>query len=127
MHLDLFSHHRQDKLEEKANIEYFLGFDGKIHSFINYNRDFSLWLNTAILDNFNLEKLKLSTSNNITFWKDGKGWISKPSDKILEKNFALIKNGLSKIQNTEQDFFISVGRLNQGIFEGEEFEIYFNN
>lgn len=127
LQLDLYSHLRQDILEEKPNREYFLGFDGKIHSFINYKKDFSLWLNSAILDNFTLENLKKSSASNLTFWKNGKGWISKPSDKILEKNFELIKDRLSYIQKTGQDFFVSIDELNQGIFEGKEFEIYFNN
>lgn len=127
LQLDLYSHLRLDKIEENLNREYFLGFDGKIHSFINYKKDFLFWLNLAILDNFTMENLKKSTASNLTFWKDGKGWISKPSDKILRKNFSLIKNRLSKIQNTEQEFSITVDGLNHGIFEGKEFEMYFNN
>lgn len=125
--LDLYSHQRQDILREKPNREYFIGFDGKIHSFINYNRDFELWLNSAILDNFTLENLKKTTATNLTFWKNGKGWISKPSDKFLEKNFDLIKKRLEIIKNPKQDFETFINGLNPGIFEGKEFEIYFNN
>jgi hypothetical protein len=127
LHLDIYSHLRQKKIEETLNREHFLGIDGEIHSFVHYKKDFLLWLNSAILDKFTLENLKKSSTANLTFWKKGKGWVSKLSSTILEKNFVLIKDRLSKIQNTEQDFFISVDGLNQEIFNGKEFEIYFNN
>lgn len=127
INLDLYSHQLQDGLDEKPNRAYFKGVDGKIHSFINYKKDFSLWLQTSLLDNFTLDNFKKATAPNLTFWKNGKGWISKPSDKILEENFELLKDRLSKFGDAGQDFFISLDGLNQGIFNEKEYHIYFNN
>jgi len=125
--LDFYSHQLQDKSDDASNREYFSGVDGKIHSFINYEKDFSIWLKHSLLDNFTTENLVRVCYDRLTFWKDEEGWVSASATKIIEKNFMLIKDRLSVIQNPEQDFFVSIDGLNSGIFQGEEFKIYFNN
>ncbi|MDR7130633.1 hypothetical protein J2X69_002989 [Algoriphagus sp. 4150] len=127
LYLDLYSHLHQDLLDEKPNREYFPGVDGGFHSFVNYETDFSLWLDQAILDDFSLDKLKAGSADSLVFWKEGEGWVSKPSDRILEDNFLLIKDALSLRQIQNQDFFISINGLNQGIFEAEAYNVYFDN
>jgi len=125
--LDLYSHQRQDIRGDSPAREYYSGTDGKIHSFINYEKDFSFWLRHSLLDNFTEENLVQAAYDRLTFWKDEEGWVSEPAKNIIEKNFTLIKNRLSLIQNPEQEFFVSIEGLNSGIFQGEEFNIYFNN
>jgi hypothetical protein len=106
--LDLYSHQLQDKNDNRPNKEYFSGVDGKIHSFINYEKDFSIWLNHSLLDNFTAENLVRVSYDMLTFWKDEDGWVSESANKIIEKNFTLIKDRLSVIQNPEQEYFVSV-------------------
>ena len=125
--LDLYSHQRQDKGDNSFNREYFIGVDGKIHSFINYEKDFSFWLRHSLLDNFTEENLVQAAYDRLTFWKDEQGWVSEPAKNIIEKKFTLIKNRLTLIQNPGQEFFVSIEGLNSGIFQGEEFKMYFNN
>ncbi|HSL88005.1 MAG TPA: WG repeat-containing protein [Ignavibacteriaceae bacterium] len=125
--LDFYSHQLQDKSDDASNREYFSGVDGKIHSFINYEKDFSIWLKHSLLDNFTTQNLVRVCYGRLTFWKDEEGWVSASATKIIEKNFMLIKDRLSVIQNPEQDFFVSIDGLNSGIFQDEEFKIYFNN
>jgi hypothetical protein len=125
--IDLYSHQTQPEIGNSQNRERFVGVDGKIHSFINYEKDFLFWLKHSLLDNFTEENLVLASFNRLTFWKEEAGWISESVHKIIKKNFTLIKNRLSLIQNPEQDFFVSIEVLNSGIFPGEEFKMYFNN
>ena len=127
LQLDLYSHQLQNKSDNSPNREYFCNVDGKIHSFINYEKDFSIWLNHSLLENFTAEKLLLASLDRLIFWKDADGWVSESANKLIEKNFTLIKDRLSVIQNPEQDFFVSIDGLNSGIFQDEEFNIYFNN
>ncbi len=127
LYLDLGSHRQGDLLDEKPNREYFQGVDGKIHSFINYESDFYLWLNQAILDDFTLDNLQAGTADNLVFWKEGEGWVSRPRESILKKNFLLIQDALALRQIQNQDFFISIQGLNRYIFETEDYDSYFNN
>ncbi len=125
--LDLYSHQRHDRGDDSINREFFIGVDGKIHSFINYETDFLFWLKHSLLDNFTEESLVLASFNRLMFYKEETGWISESAHKIIEKKFTLIKNRLSLIQNPGQEFFVSIEGLNSGIFQGQEFKMYFNN
>lgn len=125
--LDLYSHQSQSEIDDNPNREYFSGKDGRIHSFLNYEKDFSFWLKHSILDQFTVESLMLASLDRLTFWKDDAGWVSKSAKDVIEKNFMLIKDRLSLIHNPGQDFFVSIDGLNSGIFRGEEFRIYFDN
>ena len=124
---DLYSHQTQPEIGNSPNREYFIGVDGKIHSFINYEKEFLFWLNHSLLDNFTEENLFLASFNRLTFWKEEAGWISEPAKNIIEKNFKLIKDRLSLIQNAGHEYFLSIDGLNSQIFQGEEFKDYFNN
>jgi hypothetical protein len=46
--LDLYSHLSQREIDDHPNREYFSGKDGKVHSFINYEKDFSFWLKHSL-------------------------------------------------------------------------------
>ncbi|ALJ00718.1 WG repeat-containing protein [Rufibacter tibetensis] len=125
--LDLYSHLLQDNSEEDPNREYFAGFDGIRHSFVSYRKDFSYWLQQSLLDNFTLENLKQEASTDLAFWENADGWRITPSKKLLEKHFSLIKERLSIIKELGQDFSITLGGLNSGVFEGKEYDMYFDN
>lgn len=125
--LDLYSRQVHDEIIESPNRNFFTGVDGKIHSFINYEKDFSFWLQRSLLDNFSEENLIRVSYDWLTFWEDERGWTNEPANKFIENNFTLIKDRLSSIQNPGQEYFVFIDGLNSGIFDSEKFKIYFNN
>lgn len=127
LQLNFYSHQLHYNIDDEPNREYFSGVDGTIHSFINYEKDFFNWLNNSLLENFTAENLVSASYDRLAFWKDKEGWVSASANAIIEEYFMLIKDRLSLIQKTEQEYFVSIDGLNPGIFGSEEFKIYFNN
>ena len=91
------------KIESKANQDpirqSFLGVNGQYYSFIDYKKEFFNVLTTQLLDNFTLENLNLLTYDSIFHYEDTKGWKSESKIEFLDRNFELIKNRLTQINN----------------------------
>jgi hypothetical protein len=125
--LNFFSLKIENAPAQDANRQSFLGADGRYYSFINYEKEFKLWLNEALLNSLSREKLIACAYNKIYFWKEPEGWKAETNSAFINKNFELIKDSLSALNRKNTDYFISIGGLNPFIYEGSEFEIYYNN
>ncbi len=125
--LDLFSLKIENAPAQDVSRQSFPGADGRYYSFINYEKEFKLWLNDALLASLSKDKLIKYSYNKIYFWKKPEGWKAETSSSFINKNFELIKTRLSALNRNNADYFISIGGLNPFIYEGAEFEIYYNN
>jgi hypothetical protein len=125
--LDLFSLKIENAPAQDVSRQSFPGADGRYYSFINYEKEFKLWLNDTLLASLSKDKLIENSYNKIYFWKEPEGWKAETSSSFINKNFELIKTRLSALNRNNADYFISIGGLNPFIYEGAEFEIYYNN
>ncbi|MCJ7773040.1 MAG: hypothetical protein MUP22_07900, partial [Desulfobacterales bacterium] len=123
--LDFFSL-RNEPIRD-TNRENFLGVDGSYYSFIDYQKEFQEWLNSALLDSLSKEKLIEGSYKEIYFWKEPNGWTTEVNSKFIDRNFKLIKRRLMELNKKKVDYFISIGGLNPFIYEATEFDTYYNN
>ncbi len=104
----------------------FIATDGTYYSFVDFEREFRQWLIDDLLVNLTEEKLIQASYPTIT-WQSSSGWANTKREKFIADNFATLKSGLSEILETNCDYFIVQDGLNPFMFEGAEFDPYFNN
>lgn len=100
--------------------------DGTYYSFIDFEKEFRQWITTEMLNDLTIERLINISFDTIT-WEATNGWVKTNKQKLISDNFSILKNGLLEILNPKTDFFISSDGLNQFMYEGPEFEKYYNN
>ena len=103
----------------------FLAKDGSYYSFVDFKKEFRQWITKELLD-ITPERL-IEISHDTIIWESNNGWAKTNKNKILGDNFTIIKNGLLEIVEPKTDYFISSDGLNQFIFEGVEFDTYYNS
>lgn len=101
--------------------------DDSYYSFINFEKEFNVWLHTHLLQNIDKENLLACSNDEITYWIDSAGWINSPKQTFVKNNFDFIKTSLSALDNERTDFFISSNGLNKFIFDTEQYAAYFDN
>ncbi|MTD68097.1 hypothetical protein GKZ86_02315 [Flavobacterium sp. LC2016-13] len=107
--------------------ENFRGVDGQYYSFVNFDKEFKLWLKKTLLSDLSKTNLGKHSFDKITYWKEPNGWISESKTKFINQNYTYLKLKLQELQNSKTDYFVSSDGLNKFIFESSEFETYFNN
>ncbi|MEO8533633.1 MAG: WG repeat-containing protein [Flavobacterium sp.] len=125
--LHFYSLEKSKDPNKDSNRENFLGVDKQYYSFINFDREFKSWLQTSLLKNLSKENLLEASNDKITFWKEPNGWISEPKTAFINRNYKLIKKKLFELNTTTCDYAVFSESLNQFIYEGEEYQKYFNN
>lgn len=105
----------------------FPGVDGRTYSFIDYQREFQKWLQSAILSPISQEKLIAASYPKIYVWREPDGWRPEDGRALIEKNFECIRSSLAELTETDADVFLPLGGLNPFIYRGAEFERYFNH
>jgi len=104
----------------------FLAIDGSYYSFVEFENEFRQWITKELLNNLTFERLVSISYDTIT-WESPNGWAKTDKQKLISENFTILKNGLLEILQPKTDYFISSDGLNPFMFEGPEFEKYFNN
>lgn len=104
----------------------FLAKDGSYYSFVDFENEFRQWITTELQNNLTLERLINISYDTITCESMG-GWAKTNKKKLITDNFTILKNGLLEILQPKTEYFISSNGLNPFMFEGVEFEKYFNN
>ncbi|KQB38310.1 WG repeat-containing protein [Flavobacterium aquidurense] len=105
----------------------FPAIDGQYYSFINFDKEFKSWLKNNIITDLSKDNLLRFSYNKITYWKEPNGWISESKATFINKNYKLIKAKLAELNTKNCDYNVFSESLNQFIYEGKEFEEYFNN
>ncbi|MBB1139008.1 hypothetical protein [Myroides sp. WP-1] len=125
--LNFFSLEKSESPSTDSRRKSFLAVDGKTYySFVEYEEEFKQWLFNDLFVDLTEEKL-LAVSYKTLFWESATGWANSPSDSFIKTNFAILKKGLLEIQESKCDYFITQDGLNPFMYEGAEFEMYFNN
>jgi len=104
----------------------FLAKDGSYYSFVEFEKEFRQWITEELLNDLTKEKLINNSYDTIT-WESQDGWAKTNKEKLISVNFTVLKNGLLEILQPKTDYFISMDGLNQFMYEGPEFEKYYNN
>lgn len=104
----------------------FLARDGRYYSFVDFETEFKQWITNELQNNLTFERLVSISYDTIT-WESKNGWAKTNKQKLLTENFTILKNGLLEILQPKTDYFISSDGLNPFMYEGVEFEKYFNN
>ncbi|MEI6140647.1 MAG: hypothetical protein WCP85_15365 [Mariniphaga sp.] len=105
----------------------FKGTNGQYYSFIDYEKEFRVWLKTSLLENPTKDRLRLMTFKTIVFWKEPEGWVKEDKEAFINRNFDLIKSKLVELSSLNCDYNIFGNGLNPYIFNTEEYTRYFNN
>ena len=104
----------------------FLAKDGSYYSFVDFEKEFRQWITKELLNDLNKERL-ISISYDTITWESQDGWAKTNKKKLITDNFTILKNGLLEILHPKTDYSISSDGLNQFMYEGAEFEKYYNN
>jgi hypothetical protein len=107
--------------------ENFTGVDGQYYSFVNFDKEFKSWLKTSLLSDLSKNNLLKFSYDKITYWKEPNGWKNESKMNFINQNYKIIKAKLSELTTANSDYNVFSESLNQFIYEGKEFEEYFNN
>lgn len=125
--IDFYSVKIEDRMEQDEIRNNYLSADGKYYSFINFEEEFKLWLQSEFLNNLTEENLKANSFPEIYYWDESEGWVNRKSSEFINDNFDELHKILISLTGDSSDYFISVDGLNPFIFSKPEFEGYFDN
>lgn len=104
----------------------FLAKDGSYYSFVDFEDEFKQWITKELQNDLTPERLINISYDTIT-WESIKGWTKTRKEKFIANNFSILKKEFLEILQPKTGYFISSDGLNPFMFEGTEFEKYFNN
>lgn len=125
--LNFYSLEKSKEPSKDSVRENFLGVDGQYYSFVNFDKEFKLWLKKTLLSDLSKNNLLKHSFDKITYWKEPNGWINESKTKFINQNYKFIKLKLQELNAAKTEYFVSSDGLNKFIFESNEFDIYFNN
>ena len=105
----------------------YLGVDGRYYTFIDYKKEFTLWLQNDLLKNLSRQTLKDACFDEIHYWIEPRGWTRANAKEWVEMYYESVKASLAQITKTDAEFFESMDGLNQFIYEDEIYAPYFNH
>jgi len=126
-YINFYSLQISPEINKDTTRQNFKGVNGQYYSFIDFEKEFSNWLQSNLLHHFTKTSLLNCSYKKITYWKEPRGWISEAKSTLIDRNFELIKTKLLALNSNTCDYHIFVEDLNSYEFESEEFKRYFNN
>lgn len=124
--LNFFSLERTGQPAPDSIRKSFLTEGGNYFSFIDFEKEFGSWITNKLISNLTRENL-LDASLDSIIWESGPKWSKSLSREFIEKNFELIKSKLLDILNPKCEYSVLSEGLNPYMYEGPEFEKYYNN
>jgi hypothetical protein len=107
--------------------ESFIAVDNEYYSFINFDKEFRLWLKNNLLSDLSKSNLLKFCYDKITYWKEPNGWKNESKTKFINQNYKLIKAKLTELSTTNCDYTVFSESLNPFIYNNNEFSEYFDN
>lgn len=101
--------------------------NGSYFSFVNFDKEFMSWLKSGLLANFTKENLLNASYDTITIWQEPSGWTKENKNKIIEKNYEIIKAKLIQLISKDCDHYLFTETLNPYQYDPVEYPQYFNN
>jgi hypothetical protein len=124
--VNFFTLEKTTKIHSDTIRKSFLAKDGSYYSFVKFKSEFRQWITKELLNNLSVEKL-VNISYDTIIWESTNGWEKTDKNKLITDNFTILKNGLLEILQPKTEYFISSDGLNPHMYEGAEFEMYYNN
>ncbi|MFT4203794.1 MAG: hypothetical protein QM610_07750 [Chitinophagaceae bacterium] len=125
--LNLYAPHISEKPEKDTAIwKTFLGRNGQYYAFIDYEKEFKLWLTDSLLPGMTMETL-LDASNETIVWQSPGDWEKTKKDLFLKNNFDLLQKGMREILQPDCNYFISKDGLNPFIYEEPQYAQYIDD
>lgn len=108
--------------------ESFLAKDGTYYTFIDYRKEFYQWFLKDFIPNISLENLYKNSLDTFQIWNEEKSeWIKVSKKEFIANNFDALKKNFQSQKIVINDYYVSVYRLDSLMYEGAEFEKYFDN
>lgn len=104
----------------------FLAKDGNYYSFIDFEKEFSGWLNKFLV-NLTKEKMLESSYNSVCSWDNDRGWVHTSKERFMDNNFLPIQKKMSVIMDSATEYTLFKSGLNPFIYEDPAFDNYYNN
>lgn len=124
--LNLFSLQMAKLPSSDTTRKSFLSKEGAYYSFVDFEAELKQWIITELLHQPSVEKLK-AIANDTIIWEASNGWEKTNGVQLIENNYNLIINGLLEILQPQTQFSIYSNGLNPYMFEGPEYEQYYDN
>lgn len=127
--LDWFSLRFSNAADPHPLRDAFKATDGRYWSFVNYEKEFAHWFESAFLSSHTLEALVRCTFDQVTYWDENAGeWKQKPKARFLEKAGVSMLKVMGRVRNGAIEYQIqrSTLGLNPFIFQGERYAAYFD-
>ncbi|MHC5309177.1 hypothetical protein ACYSNM_03710 [Myroides sp. LJL116] len=124
--LNLFTLQISDSPTQQSNRISFEAKDNSYYSFIDDQKDFSIWLKEDLLKNLNKQKL-LSSSFDSIVWQSNKGWKTTDKQEFIDNNYQAIKECLLQLTNEKNTYAIYRDGLNPYLFDPNTYREYFDN
>ncbi|MGN6354518.1 MAG: WG repeat-containing protein [Parafilimonas sp.] len=105
----------------------FKSINGKFYSFVDFDKEFNVWLKTSLLDDFTKERLMNAAFKEITYWKEPTGWTSETKNSFIDRNYELIRTKMIQLNSKDCDYTIFDHGLNPFIYTSDEYLNFFNN
>ncbi|MFB5946219.1 WG repeat-containing protein [Albibacterium profundi] len=107
-HIDLYSLTIQDAASTDPIRVSYLGTNGKYYSFIDKQKLFKAFLETAILSDLSFENLSKHSYTSLVFWTEDDGWTSSSKEDFLKQNAQLLRERLSILKTNKAEYFIGL-------------------
>ncbi len=104
----------------------FLAPDGSYFSFVDFEKEFKQWITKELMNNLTVERLAAISHDTISC-ESAYGWSKRSKQKLIKENFSMLKKGMLAILKANTDYYISLGALNQLMYQGIAFEKYYSN
>ena len=104
----------------------FLARDSNFYSFVDFEKEFKQWLTNDLFIDLTGESL-INASYDTIIWESPNSWAKTDKYNFINNNFEILNNGMKEILAPNCDYFISKDGLNPFMYEGDEFEKFFNN
>lgn len=105
----------------------YLGKNGMYYSVINYEEEFTQWIQKHLFESLTLEKIKAVSYPEITLWVPEERWVETPKSQFLKNNFIDIKQLILLAKEKQADYFVTMDGLNSFMYESKRYEKYFDN
>lgn len=125
--LDFYNILVDDSIQDESYWEKFNGVDGKIYSFINFEKEFKQHLENQFSKEVRDELLNEMCFDTVTYWDEHTGWLKQNSLDFVADHLEKIKPIVISVLDGSADYFISTSHLNPFVFNGPAFQKFFNH
>lgn len=125
--INLYSVVMEDKNYSASPIrDYFQGKNDKTYSFVNYKKEFRHWFESVFKKELAKEKIKDHFFDKVSYWDDKYGWVLSKKEDLTQSMVSDIMQKFKRVQIKDTTYQISLDDINSFIYQGKEFEPYYN-